>query len=245
VADVRRRHNHVAVPTTTAIRPTRKITPHGVPPSWPSRDVGDEFNAMPALGGAVISVLGDTRGSELDDGEGPMLGEGATAPLGWGGTGVDGGGVAAGGADAAGGAVAVGPAGSEATTWTIAVASRTVPPPSVWEAVIVESPATGVSPTMTSNVPSGATVTPLAATEPSTDTLTGEHGPGQNPEPMTVTRSPGGGWAGVTWISGEAPTATGGPSRATRAIVPAIAARSRRDMSAMAPLYQLRSITSP
>jgi hypothetical protein len=90
---------------------------------------------------------------------------------------------------------------------------------SVWEALIVESPATGVSPTVASNVPSAPTSTPLAATESSTDNVTGEHGAGQNPEPCTVTRSPGIGWAGVIWIWAEAPIAAGIPTTATKAIV--------------------------
>ena len=73
----------------------------------------------------------------------------------------------------------------------MALACRTAPPLSVWEATIVEMPATGVSPTLTVNVPSLATLTLPAATEPSTVTLTGEHGAGQKPVPRTVTRWPG------------------------------------------------------
>ena len=75
--------------------------------------------------------------------------------------------------------------------WTIAVASRIAPDPVVCVATIVEGPETGVKPTSTLNVPSVATATLLAASDPSTATLTGLHGDGQKPDPRTVTRWPG------------------------------------------------------
>ena len=126
----------------------------------------------------------------------------------------------------------------------MAVASRTAPLASVCEAVIVELPLTGVSPTMTSKVPSDLTATPPAATDPSTLTVTAEHGTEQKPLPCTVTRSPGTGWEGVTWICADAPSAAGDPSRATSAIVPNTVFRSPRDI-VWTPLRSKKGITSP
>ncbi len=215
------------------------------------------MSARSAQGGPLSLPAGGCDGTGVPDGStdagalavgfGEIVGVGEAVGLGTGGVGEP---EAGGDADAGGVGVAEGgtlPGAidwSEATTWTIADASSVPPPASVWVATMVDVPATGVSPTLTSNVPSDDTVTAPVATDPSTDTVTAEHGAGQNPAPWTVTTSPGMGWVGVTVIAGDEPTAAGDPTRATSAIVPRAAARRIRAIVVRPPRRSWLSITS-